>query len=42
MINEQRYALPESTINAILKYLGTKPYNEVVQLIGAMHNTAHS
>lgn len=34
--NEQRYSLPEDTLNAILQYLASKPYNEVAQLIGAV------
>lgn len=34
---EQRYSLPESTLNTILQYLGTKPYNEVAQMINDVH-----
>lgn len=28
------------TINAVLQYLGTRPYNEVNQLIGKLFNEA--
>lgn len=30
------YAVPENLVNAILQYLGAKPYIEVAPLIGAL------
>jgi hypothetical protein len=30
------YAVPEQLVNAVLQYLGSKPYIEVAQLIGAL------
>jgi hypothetical protein len=34
------YSLPETVLNAVLGYLGTKPYLEVLQLVEAMQKNA--
>lgn len=32
----KQYAVPEQLVNAVLSYLGSKPYIEVAPLIGAL------
>jgi len=32
----QRYSLEEKTMNEVLQYLASKPYQEVFQLIGSI------
>lgn len=36
MPNEQNYLLPARVRDAIVNYLGTRPYSEVAQGIGAL------
>jgi hypothetical protein len=42
-MNEQKtVALPLDLVNAVFQYLGTKPYQEVHQLVGAIQQSAQS
>jgi hypothetical protein len=39
-MNEQKtVVLPLDLINAVFQYLGTKPFQEVHQLVGAIHQS---
>lgn len=39
-MNDQKVELSLSLINGILKYLGTRPYQEVFPLVNAIHEQA--
>lgn len=39
---EKKFEIKESTINAILQYLGKQPYVDVAQLIGALVTECNS
>lgn len=35
--NMKKYLLPENVLNALGQYLGSKPFNEVVQIVNALN-----
>jgi hypothetical protein len=37
-MNDQKVEVSLSLMNGILQYLGTRPYQEVFQVIGAIHD----
>jgi hypothetical protein len=39
-MNDQKVELSLSLINGILKYLATRPYGEVFQIVNAIHEQA--
>ena len=36
----KNYGLPEELVNGVLRYLGTRPFNEVVELVEAIKTEA--